>query len=181
MLQQHPYRPASGPSAIADAIAAAEWQARRLCRRCGCSSADEEDFRQAILVDLIARADRFEPVRGSWPAFVRVVTEHAASRIARNEGRRAAYFSPLADQDEPIDDRQRPGSNDLAIDFAREIERLPRSLRGLVDLIAETGTVAGARRASPLSPASFFRALRELRLRLLAAGFAGEGGTRRRS
>lgn len=178
MLQQHPYRPASGPSAIAEAIAAAEWQARRLCRRCGCPSADEEDFRQAILVDLIARADRFEPVRGSWPAFVRVVTNHAASRIARNEGRRAALLRPQYD---PVDDRQRPASNDLAIDFAREIERLPRSLRGLVELIAETGTVAGARRASPLSPASFFRALRDLRLRLLAAGLAGEGGTRRRS
>lgn len=180
MLRQCPNRPPSEASTIADAVAAAEWLARRLSRRLGSVAADEEDFRQAILLDLIARADRFDPSRGTWPAFVSVVTRHAAAGIARDQCRRAALFLPL-DDDEPIDDRQPPGAADLAIDFVRETGRLPHPLMRLVDRIAEAGTVAGARRASAASPASFYRALRELRLRLVAAGLVIEGSARRPS
>lgn len=181
MLRQYPNRPPSEASTIADAVAAAEWRARNLSRRFGCvAAADEEDIRQAILLDLIARADRFDPARGTWPAFVSVVTRHAAAGIAEDQCRRAALFLPLA-EDEPIDDRQPAGAADLAIDFAREVGRLPHPLKRLVDRIAETGTVAGARRDSAASPASFYRALRELRLRLIAAGLSVEGCARRPS
>jgi hypothetical protein len=58
----------------------------------------------------------------------------------------------------------------LSIDVSSARKRLPPSLGEMLDAIAEEGSVTGARRAGTQPAASFYRALRQLRLRLIAAG-----------
>jgi DNA-directed RNA polymerase specialized sigma24 family protein len=89
MLRQH------ADTAPFNAIHAAQARARSLSRSLGAQSADAEDFRQAMLLDLIRRSGRFDAERGSWPAFVCVVTQHAATRIAKHRGRAAALITSL--------------------------------------------------------------------------------------
>ena len=58
----------------------------------------------------------------------------------------------------------------LSIDVNAARRRLPPSLGEMLDTIAEEGSVTGAQRAGTQPAASFYRALRQLRLRLIAAG-----------
>jgi DNA-directed RNA polymerase specialized sigma24 family protein len=170
MLRQHAFNPGFDAETVALSLAAARGRARALRRRLRAPSVDEEDFRQTILLDLVTRADRFNAARGSWPAFVCVVTRHAAAEIARSHSCAAALVSLLPH--DLVDDRHRVSAADLAIDLKRAIEHLPRHLQNLVALIAETGSLTRAQRASAISPATFYRALRDLRLRFIAAGLA---------
>ena len=169
MLRQHAFAPKIDAERASVSIAQAALQARKLRRRSGAPAAEEEDFRQEILLDLVARADRFDPYRGSWPAFVCVVTGHAAATIAHRH-RSKAIELPASD-DDVIDPR--PNTIDLLIDLARIIERSPDPIRRVMALIAEEGDVASARRASPLSHASFYRTLSDLRHSLRMQGIDG--------
>jgi len=169
MLRQHAFAPEIDAARTAVSLAQATRRARSLRRRAGASAAEEEDFRQDILVDLVARADRFDPDRGSWPAFVCVVTGHAAATIARRR-RRETIELPAGD-DDFIDPRS--VTIDLAIDLARIIDRSPEPVRAVVALIAEEGDAACAGRASTLSRASFYRTLSDFRRALRAQGIDG--------
>lgn len=172
MLRQHLDTPAFDPAKVQEAIAAAKARARSLHRSLRAQAADEDDFRQAVLLDLICRSDRFDATRGSWPAFVCVVTHHAAARLAKRQSRTAALITSLPPDHDVADDRCRVGAADLAIDLKRAVERLPPQLRNLVALIADTGNLACAQRASAVPTASFYRALGELRRRFIAEGVA---------
>lgn len=80
MQGKHPNTRQLEPAALAVALAAATTKARSLRRRLKAPPADEDDFQQAILLDLIHRADRFDPDRAVWGAFVSMVTRR--QRIA---------------------------------------------------------------------------------------------------
>jgi hypothetical protein len=152
------------------ALGAAEGRARGLRRTLRAQHADEEDFRQAILLDLICRADRFEDSRGVWPAFVSLVTRHTAARLARNQIRFCASSVALTSDHDIADDRYRESAVDLALDLRSALRRLPRRLQNVVNSIVDAGSLAGAQRASAMSSATFYRAVRELRLHLAIAG-----------
>ena len=68
---------------LAAALAAATTKARSLRRRLKAPAADEDDFQQAILLDLIHRADRFDPDR----AVPRVVRVHGDRRLLAGQRR----------------------------------------------------------------------------------------------
>jgi DNA-directed RNA polymerase specialized sigma24 family protein len=172
MPRQHSEPARFEPAALATALAAATARARSLRRSLKAPAADEDDFRQAILLDLIGRAERFDPNRGAWGAFVSVVTRHAAARIAHHQLRHAQATTWLSEDHDVADDSHRIDGIDLGLDLQRSCNRLPRRLKGLVGLIVETGSIADAQRESVLSPASFYRALAELRLRFLADDLA---------
>jgi DNA-directed RNA polymerase specialized sigma24 family protein len=169
MLRQHAFAPKIDAERTAVGVAQAARKARSLRRRAGASAAEEEDFRQDILLDLVARAGRFDPDRGSWPAFVCVVTGHAAATIAQRRGREAIEL-PAGD-DDFVDSQST--MVDLAIDLTRIFERSPERIQSVIALIAEEGDVASARRASSLSRASFYRTLSDLRGSLRAQGIDG--------
>ncbi len=172
MLRQHLDTPAFDPAKVQVAIAAAKARARSLNRSLRAQAADEDDFQQAILLDLISRADRFDPSRGAWGAFVSVVTRHSAARIAHRQLRHAQAVTSLSGDHDVADDSRRVDGIELGLDLRRSCDRLPRRLKGIVDLIAETGSIADARHESALSPAGFYRALAELRLRFVADDLA---------
>ena len=69
----------------------------------------------------------------------------------------------------PKDTRRRPG---CPVDTAALFRRLPPSLLPVLVVVAEEGGVTDAQRASGMPAASFYRALRQLRLRLIAGGLA---------
>ncbi|WP_161957180.1 sigma factor [Aestuariivirga litoralis] len=150
-------------------MSAANRRAGQLARQVRDPARDRDDHRQDILLDLLQRAHRFDAERGSWGAFVTVVTRHAALTLLAQHLRSAII------ENTPTDDLADPRSHVeaatlLSIDVKAARRRLPPSLSEILDAITEEGSVTGAQRAGTLPAASFYRALRQLRLRLIAAG-----------
>jgi len=167
----------------------AELAARRLVRRLRLPHSDLADLRQELLLDLINRISAFDPERGSLGAFAGTVTAHKSVGIARKIrcDRRLFGAVPVS-----IDDPERSGiretisddgglgsllggssdahaSMDLATDVARAVSVLPGALRDLCALL-QSQTPTAACKASGLSRATFYRRLREIRLRFLVEG-----------
>src|SRR5882724_9987861 len=68
--------------------------ARGLVRRLGLPGHEQEDLRQELLVDLIARLKWFDPARGTLNAFANVIIRHRAGRLARRINIERAIFAP---------------------------------------------------------------------------------------
>lgn len=169
MLHHSTSLPLQDQTALAVAMSAANRRAERLARQVRDPARDRDDHRQDILLDLLQRAHRFDPVRGSWGAFVTVVTRHAALTLLAQHLRSATI------ENIPTDDLADPtghveAATLLSIDVNAARRRLPPSMSEILDAIAEEGSVTGAQRAGTQPAASFYRALRQLRLRLIAAG-----------
>jgi hypothetical protein len=150
---------------------AANRRAGRLARLVRDPARDRDDHCQDLLVDLIQRAHRFDAERGCWGAFVTVVTRHAALTLLTR------HLRSVAIENVNVNDLAAPtgyveAATLLSIDVSSARRRLPPSLCDMLDAIAEEGSVTGAQRAGTLPAASFYRALRQLRLRLVAAGLA---------
>jgi RNA polymerase sigma-70 factor (ECF subfamily) len=169
----------------------AEQEARRLCRGLGLPAQEREDVRQSLLTEFLARLPAFDPVKGALEAFARICFRHAAARFARRLQRERAGRHPLS-----LDDAL-PGGDGLTLgdtlgeadgyaawcgqpsDAFAALERrldLERAL-GAIDpedhplcatLSHHTPHEFGEQRTMPRM--RIYRRLREIRLRLLAAG-----------
>ena len=174
MLHHPTHFPLQDQTALAAAMSAAHRRAGQLARQVTDPARDRDDHAQDILLDLVARSHRFDPERGSWGAFVTVVTRNAALTILARSSR------PLA-ADCDIDDLmlEPHGHAERALVTmidARTLQlRLPASLRDVLATLLKTASVSDAQQASGQPAASFYRALRQLRLRLVAAGLAPAG------
>jgi DNA-directed RNA polymerase specialized sigma24 family protein len=171
MQRHHAQSQLNDPAALAVAMEAAGRRAGTLAHRISDPARDREDHRQDMLVDLISRAARFDPARGCWGAFVTVVTRNAArSILARHAGVTVvdAGIETLADDTLVHADRAWA----VKLDTAALLQRLPPSLLPILIGVAKEGGVTDAQRASGMPAASFYRALRQLRLRLIAGGLA---------
>lgn len=174
MLHPSTHLPLQDQTALAVAMNAAHRRAGRLSRQVKDAARDRDDHAQDILLDLVARSHRFDPERGSWGAFVTVVTRNAATTI------RARCARPLA-ADCDVDDLmlEPHGHAERAvvtmIDARTLQRRLPASLGDVLATLMETASVTDAQAISGQPAASFYRALRQLRLRLVAAGLAPAG------
>jgi len=170
--RQHTTAPLDDPAALAVAMAAAGHRAGKLARHISDPARDRDDHRQEILVDLISRAGRFDPARGSWGAFVTVVTRNATrGMLARYTGMitvAPAEVEVLGD----IAQAHAETACAARIDTTALLQRLPASLLPVLMGVAAEGGVTDAQRASGMPAASFYRALRQLRLRLIAGGLA---------
>lgn len=171
MLHHPTPLPLQDQTALAVAMTAARRRGRRLSRQVTDPARDRDDHAQDILLDLITRSSRFDPERGSWGAFVTVVTHNAALTILARSSRPLAADCDVDDlMLEPHGHAERAV---VTIIDARTLQRrLPPSLRDVLAMLLETASVTDAQAISGQSPASFYRALRQLRLRLVAAGLA---------
>lgn len=169
----------------------AEHEARRLCRNLGLPAQEREDLRQDLLADFLARLPAFNPAKGALEAFARACFRHAAARIAHRVRRERANRHPLS-----LDDVL-PGSDGLTLgdtigeadgytawcgqptDAIATLERrldLERAAAAIdpedhalcAALSVHTPHEFGEQKTMPR--ARIYRRLRELRLRLLAAG-----------
>ncbi len=176
MLRPHPTH-AFDTARTATAIAAAGARAAGLRRSLKAQRTDEQDFRQAILLDLMVRSPRFDQKRGPWPAFVSVITRNAATDIAHREICRRSTTVLGGDHEYPEETTSSIAEH-VRIDLKRAIEKLPPHLAQLMQAIATSGEIKAARRATGTPPARFYRALAELRRHLIREGAALNRGRR---
>jgi len=167
-------------------MAAAAYQARRIARTLRLSAADRQDAEQQVLLALLERRKFFDVARGPWTPFVHRVARQAAQGIAdgyADQLRRAgAWSDETAESDhgrgdslESVIDPAAPSASDIL--YAQALHRflatLPAELRLVAGLaMTAEGEIAEAQRASGLSTSEFYRRLREVRYRLIAAGLA---------
>lgn len=170
---------------LADATAASLRRSLRLPRD------NHDDLRQDLLVDLLARLPAYDPARGPFGAFARVCIRHAATRITAKVKRERAERHAMG-----LDDIV-PGAEGLTLadtlgenqgyaawcgQQTDEIASLERRLdleraAGAIDpddhplcaaLSRHTPHEFGEQRTMPRM--RIYRRIREIRLRLLAAG-----------
>ena len=176
MEQQHEAAASPAPEwdqgLIARAWSTAAYAARTTCRRRGWPQAAQDDLRQDILLAVLARAHRYDAQRGAQSTFLKIVSQAAVVDHAR-----AARTRPLSDLvssvPEDVAAPEDPEERLLQrIALAGVIAELPPSLLRIVVLIAECGSAAEAHRASNQPLCTFYRQLRELRMRLRLAGLS---------
>jgi len=168
-------------------MAAAAYQARRIARTLRLSADDRQDAEQQLLLALLERRRFFDVARGPWAPFVHRVARQAAQGIADDYAEDRRRFGAWSnDTDERDDDAQdwvlesivdpaAPSANDILYVQAmqRFMSALPAELRLVAGLaVMSDGEIAEAQRASGLSTSEFYRRLREVRYRLMAAGLA---------
>lgn len=168
----------------------AERMAHGLCRRLGLPSHEAEDFAQDILTDFLARLPGFNPGQGELGAFALTCFRHRAALLAHRTHRHRALHHSVSLND-PLPEGGTVG--DLfaeadgyaawmgqPVDSYAAVERrvdLERALSGLADdhlpvCAALAREMPGTARHAGLSRTSAFRRVREIRLRLSAAGIA---------
>jgi DNA-directed RNA polymerase specialized sigma24 family protein len=158
---------------------AAGVHASRIARDLNLPVCERADICQDLLLEMVPRFERFDPGRASAATFIDVLARHAAHAVRGRYRRRATLSGSI-----PLD-AERDGADlvDITTDVAaRELKRqvqqavatLPRSLRGLVDLLRDE-RVSEAQRRSGLGHATFYRRLRDVRLHFLAEGLEPAG------
>ena len=167
-------------------MAAAAYQARRIARTLRLSSDDRQDAEQQVLLALLERRSFFDVARGPWTPFVHRVARQAGQGIAdgyADDRRRLgawpnetgeAHDGP-GDVLESVVDPAALTSDDILYvqDLHRFMTTLPAELRLVAGLtMMAEGEISDAQRASGLSTSEFYRRLREVRYRLMAAGLA---------
>ncbi|SUE62867.1 Uncharacterised protein [Roseomonas gilardii subsp. rosea] len=166
-------------------------EARRLCRSLGLPAHEREDLRQDLLVDFLARLPAFDSARAEIEAFAMVCFRHAGARIARRVQRERAARHPRS-----LDDTL-PNTDGLTLaDTIGEVDGYGAwcgqstdaiaALERRLDLERAAGAIAAqdyplCAALSEHTPHEFgeqktmprmriYRRIREMRLRLLAAG-----------
>ncbi|MBX6745374.1 MAG: sigma-70 family RNA polymerase sigma factor [Acetobacteraceae bacterium] len=172
----------------------ADAAARRLCRALRLPAQEREDIRQDLICDLLHRLRRFDPARGDLRAFAAVVFRHRAARLAEQIRRERAGRAGVS-LDDPL-----PGGDGLtvgdalleeegygawcgqgvdrigALERRLDLERAaaaaiaPEDLPLCAALAADTPHAVAKQGLVPRPV--LYRRLREMRLRLLAAGIA---------
>jgi RNA polymerase sigma-70 factor (ECF subfamily) len=169
----------------------ADQEARRLCRSLGLPAHERQDVRQSLLLDLLARLPAFDPTRAGLAAFARLCFRHAAGRIARRVLRERKARHPLS-----LDDTLPAGDGLTLGDTIGEADGYAAWCGQPTDAIAALERRLDLERSaaaidpqdhplcaalSELTPHEFgeqrtvprmriYRRIREMRLRLLAAG-----------
>jgi RNA polymerase sigma factor (sigma-70 family) len=159
--------------ALRTLLAQAAYQARRVARTMRLSASERDDVEQNIRLALLERRRYFEPSRGPWIAFAHRVARQAAQSAADEIGaERRRQAEPLADDiaDLGQSDSVVPpmsGEINLALSLERVLACLSEEERAVCLLaLSEDGDLAEAQRRSHLSTSTFYRILREIRLRL---------------
>ncbi len=121
----------------------------RICRSLKLSRDDGEDLEQQIRLELVTRASKFDPARGTWEAFVTTVTENRARthyRRLRKLPKPTPYSDLVSDaerkQDFAEDARLRhrgietsPADGDMRMDIASLQDQLNLDARMMTDML----------------------------------------------
>lgn len=159
--------------ALRTLLAQAAYQARRVARTMRLSASEYQDVEQNIRLALLERRRYFEPCRGPWIAFAHRVARQAAQSAADEIGaERRRQAEPLDDDIADLGQSETvvsPMSDEinLALSLERVLACLSEEERAVCLLaLSEDGDLAEAQRRSHLSTSTFYRILREIRLRL---------------
>ncbi len=143
-------------------------KARQLAKARGFTKGDREDIEQELILDLLVRADGFDPSKGNERQFAyTVVNRRVATLIeARRAAKRGADVLHVSLDEEPRNDdgdsrsrhdlldreiylglKREPGepdfeTRDIEIDLSRALADLPSELKRLAVLLYQGATVA---------------------------------------
>lgn len=166
-------------------------EAKRLCRTLRLPDHDREDLRQDLLLDFLARLPAFDPSKADLPAFAMLCFRNAAARIARRViAERGARHPRCLDDILPNTEGLTLGDTIAeadghsawcgqttdaiaALERRLDLERAasviaPEDYALCVALTEYTPHEFGEQKTMPRM--RIYRRIRELRLRLLAAG-----------
>jgi RNA polymerase sigma-70 factor, ECF subfamily len=135
-------------------------KALSLVRGFGFHAQDLEDLEQRLALHVLERRARFDPHRGTWPAFVYGLLERFGATLARSQ-RRAARRGLRGPVPENVPARGEE-SNARSRAVCAALAALPEDLRAVAELVMG-GTVVGAARALGRSRSTVYARLRELR------------------
>jgi RNA polymerase sigma-70 factor (ECF subfamily) len=173
--------------------AAADYHAARVARRLNLSRDDCDDLRQDLLTEMIDRLRRFDAEKAAVSTFIDLLARHAAYALVRRHRalrRLRAHTISLDDEINPMARRLAELlTSEQGLEFAAgepvdAVDRveLTRDVRHIVAALApelrsictllQAYPAEQACRASGLSRATFYRRLRDIRLRFLLAGLA---------
>jgi DNA-directed RNA polymerase specialized sigma24 family protein len=170
---------------------AAEATARRLVFRFRLPSHEQEDLRQELLVDLIARFRWFDPGRGTLGVFAGTISRHRAARLANRICRERTIFAPIsleassadpdgamacdtvAETDGYVTVLSQPHDSFAVVEKRLDLTRAlgvlrPAELKLCTKLTERTPTEIS--RSGEYSRASLYRQLKKIRLQLLMEG-----------
>jgi len=157
---------------IETASDAAVHHTRRIARHRGLTPDDRDDLRQNILLALLARAHRYDQLRGATATYMKVLIRHAVV----DQARAVRTSLLLIDAEAGVPDIAVPTDQEqhliCRLDLARTLADLAPPLLDIVSLIAQHGSAADAHRASALPLCTFYRRLAEVRMQLRAGGLA---------
>lgn len=172
------------------AINAATTRAYQMATRFGLSRADREDLHQELMLDLLERAEQFDPGKGSPGTFTGMVSQHRASeflcQLTKDRSRLSFCSGDAANQNESGDldvlavtDSVVPQWGEVtngfdALHFARDLDhavsRMDDEQRALFSLLLEHQDVPSACEVSSVSSATFYRRLTDLKMHLRMFG-----------
>jgi hypothetical protein len=169
----------------------ADGVARNLRRRLHLPPHEQEDVRQDLLADLLARLPAYEPARGDLAAFAITCFRHRAARLAGRHRRERGVRADVS-LDDPLPGGEgltvggalaedagysawlgQPTDRIAALERRLDLERAADAALLAADLPLCAALARGdahAPAAAGLSRTTAFRRVREMRLRLMAAG-----------
>lgn len=169
--------PANETDACADQLA--HRRARRLIGICGLKPHDLPDLRQELLLHVVRRSTRFDPARGTWPAFLTCLLSRKATSMIRHRNAKQRDFRRTIHagltqtlEEQSSDGASQERATQLRIDVQQLLPRLPAELRRVCEAL-KLGNVAEAVRSTGMSRSRIQRAVSKLRLRFAAAGLDG--------
>ena len=139
-------------------------KACRLVGRAGLQPQDREDIEQQLVLHILEQLERFDPARGTWPAFVQCLVERFGKNLVRSLRAAKRDSGPLAAL--PEEGPPGPGQPLAAetLELTEALAHLPEDLRAVAELLL-TRTVAGTARALGVSRSTVHARVRELRSR----------------
>ena len=188
------------PVALRSLLRSADHAAARFCRQQFGLLIEQDDVRQDLLLDLLARLDCFDPTRSSLPFFAAVCFRHRVARlsVAAHRDRQArspveldmprpgssasSLLDTLADSDgysawigQPTDET---AELDRRLDLDRALSAMRRDALPICAALMKDEPDPAA--SAGMSRTTFYRRVHEVRCQLLAAGIDGRRGTDRR-
>lgn len=170
---------------------AAATRTYRLAARYGLQTAEREDMQQELILDMLERADQFDPAKGSAGTFTGMVSQHRAielldrlmkdrMRLQFGSGATAANEAEFNEPGDSLNDNVVPmwaDDRDLFADSMalRDLETAVAFMSddqiALFETLKATEDLPGACKSSGMSTATFYRRVQDLQMHLRMFGF----------
>ena len=170
---------------------AAATRTYRLAVRFRLPSADREDIQQELILDMLERADQYDPSKGSAGTFTGLVSKHRAtelldrvmkdrSRLSFGAGEQAANDAEFQDPERndndnvvPMwaDDRDLFADSMVLMDLQKALAYMNDEQVALFELLEAHQDLPSACKACGVSSATFYRRVSDLQMHLRMFGF----------
>lgn len=155
------------------------------------SASDREDLYQGLILDLLERADRFDPEKGSAGTFTGLLAENGTNDFLnglRKDRARLSFASDTEAANDPdinidvvaandsvvplwAEDRDLFSDSDALRDLETAIAHMSDDQVALFDLLERHQDLPSACKASGISTATFYRRISDLQMHLRMFGF----------